>query len=80
MSGQDTMEKLTKQKNVFTIAYRQPFAGENAVFGMELEMESNKLSKSTHFQGKSGVLGNLEGPRGKVYLSEREHLLRSSLP
>lgn len=70
------MERLAQQrKNVFTISCTQPFSrDEECQLGMELGLESRSNKRKNSFQGKSGVLGNTEGLRGKVYMSERERL------
>ena len=75
LSGQETLEKLTEQrKKAFTIAYTDDYLGDDVRHGMEVGLESAKWGD---FKGVSGILSNMSGPRGRMYVTEREHLLRA---
>ena len=81
LSGQDTLEALARQrKKVFTISYSQEFQGggggrgEGEEGGMEVGMESTHWGS---FKGKSGILSNTSGPRGRLYMTQREYLSRA---
>ncbi len=75
LSGQETLEKLIQQrKKTFTIAYSDEYLRDNVRHGMEVGLESAK--RGGDFKGVSGILSNMSGPRGRVYMTEREHMLR----